>query len=362
MGQSEFAVIFKRLFVARVKLSLLIIEDIQIRVINYFRTLWRPEVYHGQGRRRNYFEGWFFKVVDATRTRVLAFIPGIFLGKDLADSHAFVQVLDNMATRSHYFRFPLAAFRASRNTLDVQIADNSWQTSVMKINLENETLKIRGQLAFSALQPWPITLTSPGVMGWYAFVPFMQCFHGVISFDHRVEGSLLINKETLQFDGGRGYIEKDWGTSFPSAYIWLQSNHFEQPGVSLMLSIARIPWLRGDFRGFIIGLYLAGHLYRFTTYTGAKLEHVRLTPGEVQVQVVDRSYRLTIVATRNNGSLLHAPYEQQMMLRVAETLSSEVKVSLFRLQDEALIFAGRGLPAALDVHGKMAEIVDEWAD
>lgn len=328
-------------------------------MLNYFRTLWRPQVYHGQGRNRNYFEGWFFKVVDPARARVFAFIPGIFMAKDLADSHAFIQVLDNRMTRSLYFRFPVSAFQASRKTLDIRIAENRWQASSMEIDLKNEMHVIQARFAFAALQPWPITLTAPGAMGWYAFVPFMQCFHGVISFDHHIDGSLIIDNETIQFDGGRGYIEKDWGTSFPTAYIWLQSNHFEQPGVSLMLSIARIPWLTGDFRGFLLGLLVDGHLFRFTTYTGARLDHVKLTHNHVYVQVTDRYYRLNVEAVRTAGSLLHAPYEQQMILHVAETLSSEVRVTLHRLKDESLIFAGRGSPAALDVHGKLAEIVDE---
>lgn len=350
--------LFSELFLARFFSVLASAVQIEIRMIDYFRTLWRPQAYHGGGRKRNYFEGWFFKIVDPTRTRGFAIIPGIIMGQDALDSHAFIQVLDSAATRSHYFRFPLTAFQASRKTLDIRIAENRWQADCMELNLHNETLRIQGQLAFSALQPWPITLTSPGAMGWYAFVPFMQCFHGVISFDHRIDGSLMVDHETIHLAGGRGYIEKDWGTSFPSAYIWLQSNHFEQPGVSLMLSIARIPWLTGDFRGFIIGLLLDGHLYRFTTYTAARLNYVHLTPNQVEVQVTDRNFRLKIEAAKAAGSLLHAPYEQQMVLRVAETLSSEVRVSLYHRPTDSLIFAGYGQPAAMDVHGKLTKIVD----
>ncbi|MEZ4893124.1 MAG: tocopherol cyclase family protein [Saprospiraceae bacterium] len=37
---------------------------------------------------------------------------------------------------------------------------------------------------------------------------------------------LTINGEELDFTGGKGYMEKDWGRSFPSAYFWMQTNHF----------------------------------------------------------------------------------------------------------------------------------------
>jgi len=32
-------------------------------------------------------------------------------------------------------------------------------------------------------------------------------------------------------------MEKDWGKSFPLYLIWLQSNHFDTPETSLMLSV-----------------------------------------------------------------------------------------------------------------------------
>ena len=40
-------------------------------------------------------------------------------------------------------------------------------------------------------------------------------------------GSLEINGAEISFEGGKGYIEKDWGRSMPSDWIWIQSNHFE---------------------------------------------------------------------------------------------------------------------------------------
>jgi tocopherol cyclase len=38
----------------------------------------------------------------------------------------------------------------------------------------------------------------------------------------------------VDFSGGSGYIEKDWGRSFPRAWIWAQSNTFTQPGTSFL--------------------------------------------------------------------------------------------------------------------------------
>ena len=44
--------------------------------------------------RRRFFEGWYFKLVDATEAHCYAVIPGVFIGREPASSHAFVQTLD----------------------------------------------------------------------------------------------------------------------------------------------------------------------------------------------------------------------------------------------------------------------------
>jgi tocopherol cyclase len=108
-------------------------------------------------------------------------------------------------------------------------------------------------------------MLSPGAMGWYTFLPFMQTYRGILSLDHRMEGSLTIDLEKIDFSDGRGTMEKNWGKAFPRAYIWIQSNHFSTPGTSLTASVATIPWLGSWFRGFIVGLWHNDKLYRFTT-------------------------------------------------------------------------------------------------
>ena len=114
-------------------------------------------------------------------------------------------------------------------------------------------------------------------MGWYSYAPRMECYHGVVSMQHNTSGSLEVNGKALSFDGGKGYIEKDWGRSMPSDWIWIQSNHFEgDPGASFMLSLARIPWMGGFFPGFLSFFRTGDRLYRFATYKSSTVEQVRV--------------------------------------------------------------------------------------
>lgn len=320
--------------------------------------IWRPGAFQGRGERAPYFEGWFFKLVDAARRHVLAVIPGMHLAPDSVKSHAFIQILEGNTHRSSYHRFPLDCFQADSGRLAFQIGGNYFSDKLLRLDLCCEGHEILGQVEFGKLTPWPVRLFAPGVMGWYAFVPFMECYHGALSFDHPLSGTLQINGISINFNGGRGYLEKDWGKSFPGAYIWLQSNHFEKSGISVMVSVAKIPWLSGSFRGFLAGFLVDGKLYRFTTYSGARLDELEITESQVRLAFSDKTHLLKIQATRPEGAVLHAPYANQMLRRVSETLAATVGVEFYEIKKGLVrrVFVGRGHPAGLDVNGPLTEI------
>ena len=57
----------------------------------------------------------------------------------------------------------------------------------------------------------------------FIYLSFLECNHAIISLRHHITGSLKVNNQKFQIIGD-GYIEKDWGRSFPQDYLWLQSN------------------------------------------------------------------------------------------------------------------------------------------
>ncbi|MBN2470090.1 MAG: hypothetical protein JXN59_05125 [Anaerolineae bacterium] len=333
--------------------------------MTWWRTLRQPTLYHGQQKSHNFFEGWYYKIVDSGQQHRYAIIPGVFLDDgDGRESHAFIQVLDGMRAHATYTRFPLEAFQASATEFDVRIGPNHFRADRIALALDTPERKIQGALQFTDLKPWPVTLAAPGIMGWYAYLPFMQCYHGIVSLDHGIVGELAVDGQVINFDGGRGYGEKDWGQAFPSAYIWMQSNHFATPGTSLTASVAVIPMLSSAFRGVIAGLLHEGRLYRFATYTGALIDHLRLTDTHVEWQisgpVEGQPYRLSLQADRAEGGLLHSPERAVMLARVAETMTASVEVRLVALEDgrEREVFAGRGDCACLETVGELDLILD----
>lgn len=322
--------------------------------VRRWRALWDPDMYHGWGRDRNYFEGWYFKIVDPAERFAFAVIPGISHGEDRS-SHAFIQRLDGMQCTAVYHRFEKEGFRPSTRGFSLELGDNSFSARHLRLALP----ELHGELHFRDLHPWPRMLGAPGIMGWYSFVPFMECYHGVVSVHHRIEGQLTVYGEPVDFTGGKGYIEKDWGESFPSSWIWMQTNHFDGEGpISLMASVANIPWIGSHFVGYIVGFLFGGRLYRFATYTGARMK-AALGGHEVRLAFSDRRHRLEITAFQAGTGELVSPISGQMTGKVNESMQATVAVRFFR--GGQLLFEGTGRNAGLEVAGPVAELLtDEW--
>ena len=313
-----------------------------------------PAGFHGQHKNRNFFEGWYIKLVSADQQHRLAVIPGVFLDPT-GRGEAFVQILDGTSGDSWFHTFPLSDFVANPVDFDARVGANRFTTQGIELDLPGLT----GQVAFSSpMRPWPVTWRAPGIMGWYAWVPTMECYHGLLSFDHQLDGELDGAEGVYDFRTGRGYIEKDWGQAFPSAYVWMQTNHFDSPQTSLSASIANIPWRRSSFRGFIVGLYRNGNLTQFATYTGAKTQSLDIDDDEVRWQLVGRNGdKLMLIADRPRGGLLHAPVRTEMHRRVEETLDATIRVTMIDRAGEVL-FDDVGRCGGLEVYGDLSSIVN----
>lgn len=322
------------------------------------RTL-HPAWYQGHGKKAPYFEGWYYKFVDSSEQHRWAVIPGIFKGADGSRSHAFVQVLDGTSGEATYHEYPPQAFQAAKQGLDVEVGPNRFTLHTVTLGIDTPGRSVRGTLSLADLTPWPSTVTSPGVMGFFAWIPLLQTYHGVVSLDHRIDGSLTLKGKTIDFSDGRGYIEKDWGRSFPEAWVWMQTNHFDTSGTSLTASIAVVPLLGFSLRGLVVGLWHGGELHRFATYTGAQIDELAVNDEEVRAIISDSDHRLEIDACRAEGGVLRGPTGLDMGGRVPESLRATVTIRLSALSraGSRLLFEGTGRNAGLEVVGEVSKLL-----
>lgn len=327
--------------------------------MQYIRGVRHPEGYHGRGRTKAYFEGWYIKLVSADLSQRWALIPGIFRGDSSAGSvdEAFIQVLDGVTGRSWYFPFAPDEFAADENRLAVTIGGNRFDQSGVMLDLP----MISGSLWYSTpIDPYPVTLRRPGIMGWYGYLPFMECFHGIVSSGHELAGTLVIEDRLTEFTGGRGYIEKDWGTAFPESYVWLASNHLTDDGGaeiagSLVASCAIIPGVGRTFRGSIVALKYPDRLSTWATWNGSRDDELTIDDSHVRWRMHGPDGTLSLRAERTRGGLLHAPLRSAMHRRVEETLDARIEFSHVG-KDGTTIAAGTGECAGMEVFGDTARL------
>jgi hypothetical protein len=317
-------------------------------------SIFKPEVFQGNLSNKQYFEGWYFKHVSKNKEHVYSFIPGISLNPE--NPHAFIQVIDGVTGNTKYIEYPLSSFSFSKNYFKVQVGDSVFTTDSMLLNIDSPLIKVSGRLGYSGSVKYPASLLSPGIMGWYSFVPYMECKHGVVSVLHRIDGSLIINGEQLDFSGGKGYIEKDWGKSFPESWIWFQSNNFMNSDASIMMSIAKIPWLGSYFTGFLGFLYFKGTFYPFSTYHKSKITALKLADEKLTISFEGKKFKLTVIATLQNSGILLAPKSGKMSRRIKESIDSELEVILTDLK-ETEIYHDKASRAGLEVIEGIFEIV-----
>ena len=247
------------------------------------------------------FEGWYFK--HQKGDDMIAFIPG------RAESGAFVQMISKDGSR----QFGVPELSVGGGVIRAGLC--AFSRRGCKIDLPG----VCGEIGYGELTP-----LRSDIMGPFRFFP-MECRHGVISMGHTLSGSLKIGGESHNFDGGAGYIEKDSGTSFPSSYLWLQCNDFNEQ-CSIMTSVAHIPFYGMNFSGCICAVVYRGREYRLATYNGVRIhaagaEHICLSQRELLFEIDMKPL--------SGGHPLSAPVLGQMSGTVRESCNAVIHARLW---------------------------------
>ena len=221
----------------------------------------RPELFQGEKYlklNKQYFEGWYFK--NTSKNNGISFIPGISIeetktkgteAKEIkqegTNKKAFIKVITN--NESYFVNYKIEDFKFNFDPFYIKIKNNIFSKEGLKIDISDneQNLKINGKIKYANSKNISVNALNPNIMGPFSYVPFMECNHAILSMQNTTTGSISINNNKIDFNNGIGYIEKDWGCSFPKSYIWCQGNNFKNAEASFMLSIANIPFKLFEF-------------------------------------------------------------------------------------------------------------------
>lgn len=281
--------------------------------------------FQGSLKKKNYFEGWYYKQVTKDTKETLVCIPGISTAAE--NPHAFIQLI--YGNHSVYLTYNLSDFSYGENPFFIKIKNNFFTLEHVILNIEEENLRIKGTLTLSHLTPLKKTLYRPNIMGPFAYLKNMECNHGIISLNHKVHGTIKINDETLSFKDGDGYIEKDYGISFPKYYLWFQSNTpTKHPQATIFLSIAHIPIVHTSFQGLISVLEVNGKQYYFTSYYFSNIKLLKKQNNHILVTLKNLKYILEMDIKYHTEHALIAPNLGEMNHPMKESVDAEADVKL----------------------------------
>lgn len=276
--------------------------------------------FYGKNPKPPYFEGWYFKL-QGDHGRSIALIPAMHVQKN-GHRSASIQIISE--TDAWWIEYPFEQFSASEDHFFVQIGECIFSEQGIHLSVQKDGLSLSGSVSFGKFLP-----ISSDIMGPFCWLPNMECSHSVISMKHRLEGTLILNGEQLDYNNGIGYIEADRGRSFPTSYLWTQCCWQE---TSIMLSIATIPMSRLRFTGCICAIFHNGKEYRIATYRGARVAKW----SAHSAVVLQGKYRLEVNLLEQSPQCLRAPADGEMCRTVKESLCAKVCYRLWE-HDQLII-------------------------
>ncbi|GBC08766.1 hypothetical protein RclHR1_08370003 [Rhizophagus clarus] len=398
-------------------------------------------------RCKNFFEGWYYKTVTSKAEESLIVIPGIYKSTSHIDeeSHAFIMIIRD-GYECLYYRYNISEFSVENSDSMIKIGQNEFSENIIVLSLSSTRLvpstdieyesyvnlvvkdwekimgresdsslktsiikhpftpySVRGYISFNNTTPYPFSYSSPTVMGPFAYIPFLECNHGVVSMSHKSSGMIeFVNmkhngivENRIDLENGFGYIEKDWGVNFPKSWIWSQSNTFinemeEEKSSSILVSIADFPLISPDnplyayLRNFLSLFNLAGRIivfyhaksdttYNFSTYDFfSKIVNLEITMDDsarqyVKLHVVNTANGLNleidIERKAGSGIPLRAPSKQfgKMALMIEESLDAELHVKLWKSDENSkeIIFNDRAVAGGLEIVGDVMRLVNK---
>lgn len=275
--------------------------------------------YHGKNKKKHYFEGWYLKHVKNGYS--IAFIPAVHIDGN-GRKTASMQIITNDQT--YHIDIGEGQFFAAKNRFFVKTDNTKISEKGMIINIRTEDVTVTGRIKYHKFTP-----LNYNIMGPFALVPFMQCNHGVLSMYHTITGKVKINGKVYDFNDGYGYIEKDYGCSFPETYFWTQCCFLDYRPCSVMLSVADIPFPGKAFTGCIGVVLYRGREYRFATYLGVKI--IKYTKEEVILEQKNICLRVNVSheIEWNTSHSLKAPDKGNMTRTIQECIAGSVRYRFY---------------------------------
>lgn len=208
-----------------------------------------PTLLQGDIAKYNYFEGWFQKIYVPEQNTSIIIIYGIATGNELTKT-GFIQLF----IPGHeviYLNYPQHEVALLKSKHEVKLGPNYFSNN--RIHIENKHIQLDLELI-----PQVNKTLKRNSMGNFYLVPGLPCYHSVLQVNSFVKGHISINNESIHLTRSSGYLEKNWGTSFPEKYFWMHAQDPLNSNNQVLYSQAEIKWGNKTFIKHLGFIHLNG--------------------------------------------------------------------------------------------------------
>ena len=351
--------------------------------------------YHWDGYAPSYFEGWYLKLTLPEIQETFAFMYSLEdpLGqnksKQVKNSGGAVQIL-GIAEEYLCRTFPqISGFWADRDSLSF----GHWgktKPSLNQLNLQPQKLAIakfneqiqegyqvtptlnqgsiynprrqnlcRWQYQIKPIYGWGNSrLPQQATGGLLSYLPLYNPGWQITMAHGLATGWIEWQNHKYHFQDVPAYSEKNWGTSFPSKWFWLNCNHFNQHNNLTVTAAGGIRELLGwqETVG-LIGIHYQGEFYEFAPWN-SQLSWCITPWGEWQVQAVNHKHQVSLRGSTDvSGSYVRTPTASGLVLNCRDTNRGKLLIKMITANG-TIIEATSNL-AGLEVGGSPWQ--DSWS-
>lgn len=272
-------------------------------------------------KRKNYFEGWYFKCTDTSTSDNYAIIFAIT--RNMENPHSFIQFYNGTTNETLYFTFPIETFRYHLNSNTVFIGDN--------YICEDNVYFQSDELSFEAtstnqkkLRKYQHTHSAMGIM---SKAP-LECFQEIVFMNAEVKFD-IIKKGVASTHSGQSYMERTYGTNFPSKWIWFQSNYSKHNSM-VSFSVGLIPFLFFKVKGFFLVLSYNGLEERFGSFNFSKIKIQSIHKTTSSITIKKGKKRVELLLETKIPARLLGPLKNGIMnLEVWECINASGIIKVY---------------------------------
>ncbi len=188
--------------------------------------------------------------------------------------------------------------------------------------------------------------------GWLSSLPIFEPGWQITMAHGLATGWIEWRGERYQFTDAPAYSEKNWGSSFPKKWFWLNCNSFERKNDLALTAgggIRQVLWWQEEVT--LIGIHYREKFYEFAPWNSQVSWHIEPW-GKWQIQGKSDQYTVTLTGqTDLSGTYVRTPTAKGLVFNCRDTTRGKLNLVLSKGTGEKIIEAN-STQAGLEVGGE----------